>query len=141
MKEITFQQQPTPNSCVSATLAMLLDKDVNDVIAEFHDKYMDKVVEIHDYLDDNNIEYRKCFTCQAQWEPGYIYKLCVPSLNILGGQHAILVDFRKDFKLYDPNMGREGVKYYVHKFEEDLLENEYLLNSFNFEYQILSMRD
>lgn len=44
--------------------------------------------------------------------PGRIYLVQVPSLNIRGGMHMIVLDSRADPLVFDPNTGREGVETY-----------------------------
>lgn len=45
---------------------------------------------------------------------GELYKVCVPSLNFAAGFHAVIIDLRELHtpKLYDPQNGREGRKFY-----------------------------
>ena len=52
-----------------------------------------------------------------QAPPGGLYMLVVPSLNIKGGAHYIVLDYRDENypKIYDPNKGREGKEFYCEK--------------------------
>jgi len=47
--------------------------------------------------------------------PGF-YVLTVPSLNISAGAHAILVHVKRSggYRIYDPNKGKKGKKFYGH---------------------------
>jgi hypothetical protein len=54
--KINFQQQQTYNTCVSTCLAMILNCDVKDVIAVFHDGYWEpadnKKIKVTDFLTE-----------------------------------------------------------------------------------------
>lgn len=49
-----------------------------------------------------------------------VYFLTVPSLNIAGQLHFIILDTRNGFKLYDPNSGKDGKKFYDHSYRDTL---------------------
>lgn len=115
--KIKHQKQPTDTSCVHTCLAMALDVDVTEVMA-FADRhhlfcggmstcetlaFLMECRMIHTQLS------RNAFTVDG------LYLLTVPSLNIEGGKHAVLVraeDFKEE-EIWDPNRGRKGKKYYV----------------------------
>ncbi len=112
-----FVMQPTPDTCTSACLAMLTGVSVETVIEEFHDvwknaenkinpsTYLSKRLVSHNVLNDpfNNL---------LEWDK--VYLLTVPSLNIDGGLHHIIIDLRNDLEVVlDPNRGREGRRYYI----------------------------
>ena len=43
-----------------------------------------------------------------------MYLITVPSLNVVGGLHHIIMDLRSDTEIIlDPNYGRVGKKYYT----------------------------
>ena len=53
---IKHVKQPTLNTCVSACLAMILNRPVEEVIAEFHDRYYNNwEITISEYLVQNNV--------------------------------------------------------------------------------------
>lgn len=112
-----FVMQPTPDTCTSACLAMLTGADVQTVIEEFHadwkstenkinpSTYLSKRLVGHNVLNDpfNNL---------LEWDK--VYLLTVPSLNIDGGLHHIVIDLRNDFEVVlDPNRGRDSRRYYI----------------------------
>jgi hypothetical protein len=117
MKKIKHQQQPTHNSCQSATIAMILDVPVQQVVDEFHHGYMEMDEEPHDYLASRgvNILFHMSSDRLVHWDK--VYMLGVPSLNVEASTHSILMDTRQEVNgygvLYDPNKGREGKKYYT----------------------------
>ena len=94
---IRQQYQDLPNNCVSACLAMISGKSVNEVTAEFHDGYHNRDIDIYEYLDALGIRFIKKYPCEKQTlKKGFVYLLAVPSLNIVGGMHEIVVDFSGD---------------------------------------------
>lgn len=136
MKQITHQQQPTPTSCVSACLAMLLDIPVKDVIDEFHDKYMKADIDADDYLKAKGVKAKSCLSTHRRIEPGKVYLIAAPSLNLEASTHEIIFDFRDDFVVLDPNMGKVGKKYYVWKAGKDLGELEVDVKSYFFDFEV-----
>lgn len=96
--------QPTHNTCVSACMAMILDKDIDIIVNEFHDKYWENSIENNefDYLDKHGVAYELCTARDQGIYEGTINYLSVPSLNIVGGIHAIIVDARNGYVVYDP---------------------------------------
>lgn len=110
MKEIKHQKQPTPDTCTSACLAMILDIPVDEVVKEFHEDWMNRRTDPAHYL------IKKLAKFQIHREPydnallfGKVYLVTVPSVNITGRNHHIIVDMRhgpgKEI-VYDPNDGR-----------------------------------
>ncbi len=111
-RPITFVQQPTSDSCVSACLAMLLGIPVERVLEEFHDRYKAHEVKPFDYLA-GKIQAHYPVDAEEDLEWDRVYLLGVPSLNIRGGMHAVLLDTRGGkLRLYDPNVGKAGREYY-----------------------------
>lgn len=130
--KIIHQQQPTADSCASACIAMLLDAPVEKVIEKFHDKYINHEMNVHHYLLNHGLAV-ECLTCehwQAQW--GNLYLLTVASLHKKGVLHYIILDVRLEgvVDIYDPNMGKEGKKYYVDDNKENKTEFEVGLTSY-----------
>ena len=118
MKDITFVQQPTRNSCVSACLSMVTGIDVITVINQFHSDYHDRETTIYDYLDYHGVEYLVPDIRSAGRDHLYennTYMITVPSLNRKGGLHAIVasVDANGALEVFDPQKGRSGVLHYV----------------------------
>lgn len=88
---INHQQQPTGTSCVSACIAMILNKPVNDIIGEFHDNYHNEKVEVDDYLAKKGVVANN----PIEWNK--IYIVVVPSLDHNGkmsmsSTHQVLMD-------------------------------------------------
>ncbi len=112
-----FVMQPTSDTCTSACLSMLTGIDVGTVINEFHAgwKSSENKVNPSTYLTEKSIKHSVCsepFSNILEW--GSVYLLTVPSLNIDGGLHHIVVDLRNDTEVVlDPNKGREGRRYYI----------------------------
>jgi len=119
MRTFIQQQQPTQNSCVSTSLAMLLGRPAKEVIEEFHDLYFANKAEVHDYLQVSGFEEDKDFFClgvkdqYAEW--GNVYLGAAPSLNLERYLHYILLDYRRTGELvvYDPQNGNEGKRFYT----------------------------
>ena len=114
--KIKLVQQTLPNNCVSACIAMVTGFDIEKVTAEFHQEYCDNTA-ITEYTYLQNIGY-ECKLLDAlfrQPKEGFIYIAIVPSLNIQGGSHAVVIQYSEDdgFIIHDPNKGREGKLYYV----------------------------
>lgn len=117
MKEIKLQQQPTPDTCTAACLAMILDTPVDEVVEEFHSKWINGLTDPAHYL------IKKLAKFQIHREPydrtlhyGKVYLLTVPSVNITGRNHHLLVDMRRGEGkeiVYDPNDGKTDKAHYV----------------------------
>ena len=119
---ITLQQQPTWNSCVSACVAMILNKPVDEVVSEFHEDYYAGKLDPDEYLTKSGVNCEVLLT-NAKLEMGHIYICSVPSLNKQALTHAILIDMRDEcWSLFDPNMGKEGKLYYVPNFPDEEVE-------------------
>lgn len=113
---ITFQQQPTEDTCMITCLAMLLDRPVREMMDKYHDLLYKKEIWLDDILDDFKIPYFYGHPRKAQLNQGFVYLLTVASLNIQGGLHEILLEFdrSRNITVFDPNKGKEGIKYYVY---------------------------
>lgn len=136
--EIKHQQQPTGKSCVSTCLAMLLDKPVQEVIDEFHADYSNGDNDEDKYLESKGLICRALWSNHRTLEEGKLYLVSIPSLNLVAYTHEIIFDWRDptEFKVIDPNMGKEGKKYYVWKLAEDLKENEFNIVGYHFLYEV-----
>jgi len=138
MKIIKHQQQPTNNSCVSTCIAMILNQPVDQIIKEFHKDYLNQEINVDEYLHIRGIKCRPLMSTGSVmiWER--IYFLSVPSLNVLGYWHQILGYFDNDgnFKIQDPNKGREDKLYYVEHDIEFTKYNEFRLKSYLFDFEV-----
>lgn len=110
---IKLQQQPTWNSCASTCMAMMLDLPAQQVIDEFHEDYITHKTRPYDYLRSKGLDVRYGVIDQLfEWDT--VYMVTVPSLNLLSVNHFVVMDFRdENWKIYDPNNGKEGKKYYT----------------------------
>lgn len=140
-KKLKHQTQPTPMGCVCTCLAMLLDEPAKDVIAKYHEAYFDKqTIEVHDILRENGFIFKHELAGRVQTlMPGAIYMLTVASLNIPGGLHQILVDYRDVAGpiVLDPSEGYPGRKYYTASpYEADTVDNARELFSWIIDYTI-----
>lgn len=112
---IQFQQQPTKTSCMSACVAMVSGQPVEDVVQRWHESFHDKTSWLDDALDFYKIPYFYGSQRKGELLYGFVYFLTVPSLNIKGGLHQILMSLTADrgIEVFDPNKGRKGCMYYV----------------------------
>lgn len=113
---IQHQTQPTFNTCMSTCVAMIAGQPVNEVVERWHQAFHDKADWLDDALDYYKIPYFYGSQRKGALHEGFIYFLTVPSLNIQGGLHQILVSLTADrgIEVFDPVKGRDGSKYYVY---------------------------
>lgn len=109
---IKLQTQCDPKGCVSACIAMLLNRPVEEVTAEFHADYHAGVIKTRKYLEDHGVR-----LVAGDPEGGLdwdkMFLLGVPSLNLPGIMHQIIVTtFGDEFRVYDPNEGYAGRLFY-----------------------------
>lgn len=102
-------------NCVSASLAMILDIDIEEITKEFDKKYHGNKTSIHRYLDSKEIKYRRCVVEEPELKPNHVYMISVPSLNTYLGTHSAVVQVTEDgcWWFFDPNEGRVGRKVYL----------------------------
>ncbi|MBU1477471.1 MAG: hypothetical protein KJ856_05895 [Gammaproteobacteria bacterium] len=131
MGSISFVQQPTLDTCTSACLSMITGVDVNDVIRDFHDDWKSLKSNPSEFLSHRGIRHvvnKDVFSRILNY--GFAYLLTVPSLNLEGGLHHIILDLSDALeKVYDPNQGKEGKRYYVGWSMENVNELEVKLHS------------
>ena len=133
MKPVILQTQPTPHSCVSACLAMLLDVPVEEVHEEFHFPYRNFEMSILEYAHKKGMMFVSGQSDSVLYY-GMVYLLAVPSLNIKSGVHQIIVDTRNHkFQIYDPNEGYAGRLFYSEAWEPGAS----LLNSYTVDFKVL----
>ena len=113
---LQHQQQPTFNTCMSACIAMASGQPVDEVVERWHQNFHDKTDWLDDALDYYKIPYFYGSQRRAELLYGFIYFLTVPSLNIQGGLHQILVSLtaERGIEVFDPVKGRPGAKHYVY---------------------------
>lgn len=131
MKLINLVRQPTGDTCTSACLAMITGIGVEDVINEFHQKWKDQESNPSEFLKVHGFEHEihtDPFNNCVDW--GYVYLVTVPSLNIEGGLHHIILDTSGDSEMvYDPNNGKKDKRYYVNWTRKDVKHNEVKLHA------------
>ena len=134
---IIHQKQPTPLSCVSTCIAMLLGVPAEKVIEEFHDDYRSGKAEIDKYLKMYGINAQPVLSNSViEWDK--LYLIVVPSLNKLAHAHEIIVDTRGDDpKIFDPNMGKPEKLYYVNGSEPNKTKLEVGLVDYFVDYEII----
>jgi len=138
---IKHQTQPTPNSCLSACLAMILNKPVLEVMGEFHDSYYDNHGE-NRLLPEDYLKRYSCINLASSGKTNQnltdkgVYLLAVPSLNIKGGLHSIVYEIKQSedgfwhHTIYDPNMGYKGREYYVNNLYDNATYPAFKLGGF-----------
>lgn len=107
------QTQPTGSTCMSTSIANLLEVDAFEVIKDFHDKYTKHNIKASAYLSDF-LKVERCYG-EDDIQHGYIYLICVPAIypEIPGATHVVLADNRSGtLELIDPCEGR-GPFYYA----------------------------
>lgn len=128
---IELVNQPTGDSCTSACLSMLTGIDVNQVVEQFHKDWQTNQSDPSEFLSKHGIRsyaHNKVFDHRLDW--GTIYLATVPSLNIEGGLHHILIDLSGDkIRVLDPNNGKEGKRYYVEWYCDNLESMQVKLTS------------
>lgn len=98
---MTHQFQPTPFTCVHTCLAMVLDRPVEEVIQEVGLPQGMYQRDLLDALERYEIEHLPTMFSKLWW--GWNL-LAVPSLNVRGGAHQILLHFDgKNYQVMDPS--------------------------------------
>lgn len=118
---IEQQTQLLWDSCVSASIAMMLGINQQLVVDEFHTQYMAHEIEESDYLESKGLKFELHYTKTNSKDlvSDRVYLLAVPSLNIKGIVHSIVAhtfidtDGSLKWYIYDPNYGYEGREVYT----------------------------
>lgn len=102
---ITYQEQPTPKTCVQACLAMCLGIPVEEVIQKYGEASMNQQ-KLVAALSSEGIIFNQ-FSFGAMIYEGW-YFAAVPSLNFAGGHHQILIHIeRGEIVVFDPSRGKK----------------------------------
>ena len=112
--KIALVTQPTAESCVHACLAMVSGVDVQDIIKDLgddngltDDELLAWLVRRHILpLEIGAARHVHPFPVQG------IYLATVPSLNLQGRGHQIVIEANGDYVVYDPNNGYKGREFY-----------------------------
>lgn len=118
--KIRHRTQTRNDNCTSACIAMILEKEVEEVTIEFHDLYLNGKLRPDEYLRQNGLIVRPILSVDRTIVFGNVYLFAVPSLNMEATLHSIVADTRNDIlEIYDPRKGT-GYKYYVYgDYEKD----------------------
>lgn len=99
---ITYQEQPTPNTCIQTCLAMCLNEPVKNIIERYGEYAMNQQGLIGALIKEG--VFFNQFVFGSMVYNGW-YFACVPSLNIKGGLHEILIHSgdNGDLFVFDPS--------------------------------------
>lgn len=136
---IKHKTQKSIMSCIPTCLAMLLDKDPEQVYDEFTKDYIHGFTDVSTYLHKHGVFAQPHITAgMHQIRPGRLYLATVPSLQLPGLFHQIIIDARfGDVKVYDPCKGLQGKQYYSYDHVAEGNDLAYPLRSFLIDYEII----
>lgn len=106
---IKHQSQPTSNTCVTTCLAMLAGKPVATLLEQgFHHDYTVGDAGYRELFEKLGLNFKSFDTADrnSMILDGGVYLVAVPSLNIVGGMHEILVEIAANgdyWTILDPN--------------------------------------
>jgi len=117
-----FQSQPCPTSCMSTCIAMLLNIPVEAVKHRHHDDYREGR-SLREILNSYGVPFESFDSAEPHSiDRSGFWLLAVPSLNIEGGLHEVLVEFDKassTWVIFDPRRGAEDRKFYSAAPDQD----------------------
>ena len=137
-ERIKHQTQPTSMSCIATCMAMLVDRPAHFVDQEFSLDYMSGVRDVPMFLAEYG---SRCIPWLSagihQFTEGKLYLATVPSLQLPGLFHQIIIDTRfGELEVYDPTKGYDGKLHYVASPDtED--KTAWPLRSFIIDYEII----
>lgn len=109
---ITLVNQQCSKSCVIACMAMVAGVSFEEAYKSIEDIAEPPLSDMPTRIGLTRLGVA-CFSDTIILWKGEVYLLDVPSLNLLGSMHCIVVDTRSDeYGIYDPNYGIPGKKYY-----------------------------
>ncbi|EBD4137240.1 hypothetical protein ACEVVA_002080 [Salmonella enterica] len=112
MGEIKHQKQGDLD-CVCTCIAMITGIKRRTITRRYQHRYMNESgFDTNNILDDLGVKYRKCIHGD-RIDLNKVYLVTVPSLNMAGLFHQIIIDTRAGFEILDPNRGVSGRNYYV----------------------------
>ncbi|HHA3474793.1 TPA: hypothetical protein ACODLE_001579 [Salmonella enterica subsp. enterica serovar Infantis] len=113
MMKIIKHQKQGEMDCVCTCIAMVAGMSRRSIRRKYHNRFMnDNDYDINHILDDLKIKYRIC-NPNENIKLNCVYLVTVPSVNMPGWFHQIIIDTREGFEILDPNRGLKGRKYYV----------------------------
>lgn len=119
---IKHLQQPTDKTCMSTVLAMIAGVDVHAIVDKYHDGFLHRSIWYDTVLRDLNIPHLRGQIDHAELMSGFAHFLTVPSLNIVGDFHAVLLLWPESLVnpiVLDPNCLRPGKHYYCFEAPDD----------------------
>lgn len=119
MSYIKHQTQPCNTSCMSTCLAMIVNKPAQEIIDKYHARYRGESISLRQMLNDLQVPFKSFDSADHTLlsEVG-AYMVSVPSVNIKGGLHQIVIEVRDfDYLVHDPVRGKPGRYYYVNRGE------------------------
>lgn len=141
IRQIQHQTQPTGNTCVCTCIAMLTGKPAQEVVDKWHDLYYSHHEPLMDILEEEGLRVECHYSAGSpRILPGKLYMLTVPSLNVEGSLHQVLVDWRDEAVgpvCLDPAKGLPDRKYYTLSEDEwDDVTEARLLTSWVLDFTI-----
>lgn len=108
------QQQLTDSSCVAACLAIVTGADQQQIIGEMAADEGQRGSLQDEFRQWVRLGYLPSLLPYNLLQMGEVIVATVPSLNVVGGNHRIVIDCRGDgMEVIDPNEGRPGKKFYT----------------------------
>lgn len=110
-------QQPTPDTCMSACLAMITGVQVEDIVSNYHQRFKDGLP-LHSALADFGMDCSVNSDIYAGMNGEGVYLLIVPSLNIKAVHHQIIYVIEKSdtddyyHQIFDPNKNKDSRQWY-----------------------------
>ena len=116
-REILFVQQPDNLTCTVACVAMIAGVSFDDALFAHIDLGKPPYAENESMIALVRLGVFSRKQIDNQLIEGRLYMADVPSINVLGVMHAIVIDTRnKDsIKVYDPQQGKENIKHYTYE--------------------------
>lgn len=118
---------------------MIVGAPAQYIIDKFHDRYYKHGEPISRFLLELGVEYEAFNTLDRTSiiEEG-VYLVTVPSLNIQGGQHQIVIVTDDTlYRVFDPQMGNPGALYYTANAKaKDQLEGAVQLRSYSVDARV-----
>lgn len=118
---ISIQTQPCPVSCVATCFAMVAGIPASIMAEKFHARYRNDEISIGDILRELEIPFSDYPSSDRNsFRDEGVYLVSVPSLNIRGGMHQIVIEMTSEglWSVFDPNYDRCDRLFYVASDDE-----------------------
>lgn len=117
--------QDCPHSCFAVSLGIIMGIAPEEARSRYHEQYYHGTASIRSVLTDAGLSYTAFMSDERNSieTPG-IYLCSVPSLNIVGGSHYIVIEVNsmEDWQVLDPVKGRVDRKYYIADIPDKVVE-------------------